>query len=169
MQTVPRQIGRLCQSFSETATMSSPSSGCQTGSSLPASHAGADDHCSSARSVSPSLSRRLPCPFPPTIRGNASLPRSNWRSTKRRPSLFSDPHSLTPFFPSLDVGSCGNRCACHHRCTHILCFIDRRSPYGNHFRSSYREAAPVAPANAHHRRSTRCGISSSPSSLPSSR
>ena len=42
----PDKSAALCPSFSETATMSCASSECQAGSSLPASHAGADDHCS---------------------------------------------------------------------------------------------------------------------------
>jgi hypothetical protein len=42
----PDKSAALCPSFSETATMSCASSECQAGSPLPASHAGADDHCS---------------------------------------------------------------------------------------------------------------------------
>ena len=42
----PDKSAVLCRSYSETATMSGASSECQTDSSLPASHAGADDHCS---------------------------------------------------------------------------------------------------------------------------
>jgi len=41
----PDKSAAVCPSFSETATMSCASSGGQAGSSLPASHAGADDHC----------------------------------------------------------------------------------------------------------------------------
>jgi len=42
----PAKIAAVCQSFSETATMSGASSESQAGSSLPATHDGADDHCS---------------------------------------------------------------------------------------------------------------------------
>ena len=42
----PDKSAALCPSFSETATISGASSECQAGSSLPTSHAGADDHCS---------------------------------------------------------------------------------------------------------------------------
>ena len=42
----PAKIAAVCRSFSETATMSGASSEDRTGSSRPASHAGADDHCS---------------------------------------------------------------------------------------------------------------------------
>ena len=42
----PDKSAAVCPSFSETAPMSGASSECPAGSSLPASHAGADDHCS---------------------------------------------------------------------------------------------------------------------------
>ena len=42
----PDRSFATCPSFGETATMSGASSGCQSGSSLPATHDGADDHCS---------------------------------------------------------------------------------------------------------------------------
>jgi len=42
----PDESAALCRSFSETAAMSGTSSEGKAGSSLPASHAGADDHCS---------------------------------------------------------------------------------------------------------------------------
>jgi len=42
----PDKSVALCPSFSETATMSGASSESQAGSSLPATHDGADDHCS---------------------------------------------------------------------------------------------------------------------------
>jgi hypothetical protein len=42
----PDKSAAVCPSFSETATMSGAFFRCQTGSSLPVSHAGADDHCS---------------------------------------------------------------------------------------------------------------------------
>jgi hypothetical protein len=42
----PAKSSALCPSFSETPTMSGASSEDRAGSSLPASHAGADDHCS---------------------------------------------------------------------------------------------------------------------------
>jgi hypothetical protein len=42
----PDKSAALCPSFSETATMPSASSEGQAGSSLPATHDGADDHCS---------------------------------------------------------------------------------------------------------------------------
>ena len=42
----PDKSAAPCPSFSETATMSCASSKSQAGSSLPASHAGVDNHCS---------------------------------------------------------------------------------------------------------------------------
>lgn len=42
----PDKSAAACPSFSETATMFGAFSGCQTGSTLPTSHDGTDDHCS---------------------------------------------------------------------------------------------------------------------------
>jgi hypothetical protein len=42
----PAKVASVCTSFSETDTMSGAFSEGQAGSALPASHAGADDHCS---------------------------------------------------------------------------------------------------------------------------
>jgi len=65
----PDKSAALCQSFRETATMSCPSSGCQAGSSLPASHAGADDHCSLCPLCLPLFIKAAPMSVSPDDQG----------------------------------------------------------------------------------------------------
>ena len=59
----------LCPSFSETVTMSCASSECQAGSSLPASHAEADDHCSFCPLCLPLFIKAVPMSVSPDDQG----------------------------------------------------------------------------------------------------
>jgi len=65
----PDKSAALCPSFSETATMSGTSSECQDGSSLPASHQGADDHCSLCPLCLPLFIKSAPMSVSPDDQG----------------------------------------------------------------------------------------------------
>jgi len=65
----PDKSAALCPSFSETATMSGASSECRAGSSLPASHAGADDHCSFCPLCLPLFIKAAPVSVSPDDQG----------------------------------------------------------------------------------------------------
>ena len=65
----PDKSAALCLSFSETATMSGASSGGQAGSSLPASHDGADDHCSLCPLCLPLFIKAAPVSVSPDDQG----------------------------------------------------------------------------------------------------
>jgi hypothetical protein len=65
----PDTSAALCPSFSETATMSGASSEGQAGSSLPASHAGADDHCSLCPLCLPLFIKAAPMSVSPDDQG----------------------------------------------------------------------------------------------------
>jgi len=66
----PDKSAALCPSFSETATMSGASSECRAGSSLPASHAGADDHCSFCPLCLPLFIKSAPVSVSPDDQGH---------------------------------------------------------------------------------------------------
>lgn len=65
----PDKSAAVCPYFSETATMSGASSECQAGSTLPASHAGADDHCSLCPLCLPLFIKAAPVSVSPDDRG----------------------------------------------------------------------------------------------------
>ena len=65
----PDKSAAVCPSFSETATMSCASSEGQAGSSLPASHAGADDHCSLCPLCLPVFIKAAPMSVSPDDQG----------------------------------------------------------------------------------------------------
>ena len=65
----PDKSAAVCPSFSETATMSGASSGGQAGSSLPASHDGADDHCSLCPLCLPLFIKAAPMSVSPDDQG----------------------------------------------------------------------------------------------------
>lgn len=65
----PGKSAALCPSLSETATMPGASSEGQAGSSLPASHAGADDHCSLCPLCLPLFIKAAPVSVSPDNQG----------------------------------------------------------------------------------------------------
>jgi hypothetical protein len=65
----PDKSAAACPSFSETATMSGASSEDQARSSLPASHAGADDHCSLCPLCLPLFIKTTPVSVSPDDQG----------------------------------------------------------------------------------------------------
>jgi hypothetical protein len=65
----PDKSAAFCPSFSETATMSGDSSEGRTGASLPASHAGADDHCSLCPLCLPLFIKAVPVSVSPDDQG----------------------------------------------------------------------------------------------------
>jgi len=65
----PDKSAVACPSFSETATMSGASPGGQDGSSLPASHDGADDHCSLCPLCLPLFIKAAPMSVSPDSQG----------------------------------------------------------------------------------------------------
>jgi hypothetical protein len=65
----PDKSAALCLSFSETASMPGASPGGQAGSSLPASHDGADDHCSLCPLCLPPFIKAAPVSVSPDDQG----------------------------------------------------------------------------------------------------
>ena len=65
----PDKSAALCPSFSETATMSGAFSEGRTGSSLPASHQGGDDHCSLCPLCLPLFIKAVPISVSPDDQG----------------------------------------------------------------------------------------------------
>jgi hypothetical protein len=65
----PDKSAAICPSLSDRATKPGASSEDQAGSSLPASHAGADDHCSLCPFCLPLFIKAAPMSFSPDDRG----------------------------------------------------------------------------------------------------
>ena len=65
----PDKSAAVCPSLSDTDTNSGASSGGQAGSSLPASHAGADDHCSLCPLCLPLFIKAAPMSVSPDDQG----------------------------------------------------------------------------------------------------
>jgi len=65
----PDKSAAVCPSVSETATMAGAYSECQAGSSLPASHAGVDDHCSLCPLCLPLFIKAAPVSVSPDDQG----------------------------------------------------------------------------------------------------
>ena len=65
----PDKSAAVCPFFSETSTMSGAFSGCQTGSTLPASHDGEDDHCSLCPLCLPLFIKAAPVSVSPDHQG----------------------------------------------------------------------------------------------------
>jgi len=65
----PDKSAAVCPSFNETAMLSGASSECQAGSSFPASHAGADDHCSLCPLCLPLFIKAAPVSVSPDDQG----------------------------------------------------------------------------------------------------
>ena len=74
----PDQSAAVCPSLSDTATMSGAFSGCQTGSSLPATHAGADDHCSLCPLCLPLFIKAAPMSVSPDDQGRRLAASEHW-------------------------------------------------------------------------------------------